>query len=103
MTVAWKRNKPRRPSSRATRRQRAQVLARDRYTCQMQVPGVCTYVATEDDHIVPLAEGGSDDLNNRRAVCHPCHSLKTKEEARRGRARYRNSRTRPKPKHPGLV
>lgn len=101
--MTWKRNKPRRPATHAIRQQRKQILARDRYTCQMQVPGVCTYMATEDDHIIPLAEGGTDDLSNRRAVCRSCHALKSKEEARRGRARYRRSRARPKPKHPGLL
>lgn len=41
--------------------------------------------ATRRDHIVPLAEGGTEDPSNLQALCDPCHDAKTAAEARRGR------------------
>ncbi len=35
------------------------------------------------DHIVPLAEGGEDTLDNLQALCQPCHKEKTAEQAAR--------------------
>lgn len=39
-------------------------------------PG-CGRAATDVDHIVPRASGGSDDDDNLQALCHECHSRKT--------------------------
>lgn len=83
----------------ATRRQ---ILERDNHTCVR-----CGAPATIADHIIPRAEGGSDDVDNGQALCDPCHTVKTKAEQARGRAR-RNDRitgrlTRPTSKHPGLL
>lgn len=53
------------------------VKRRDMYTCQM-----CGRV-TEDgecDHIVPLSQGGADDLGNLQWLCKPCHRVKTAKE-----------------------
>lgn len=33
--------------------------------------------ATDVDHIVPLARGGTHDRSNLRPLCHACHSSKT--------------------------
>lgn len=33
--------------------------------------------ATDVDHIVPRARGGTDDESNLQALCHECHSRKT--------------------------
>jgi ATP adenylyltransferase len=52
---------------------RDQVLYRDEYTCQIRGPR-CRLVATTVDHIIPKAEGGSDDLRNLRAACSTCNS-----------------------------
>lgn len=41
-------------------------------------------VATEVDHIVPRAQGGSDALTNLQALCKSCHSRKTLSEGRVG-------------------
>ena len=42
-------------------------------------------LATVRDHIVPLAEGGLDAIDNVQALCEPCHAVKSQQEARRGR------------------
>lgn len=33
------------------------------------------------DHIVPLAKGGTDDLENLQLLCIECHKIKTQREA----------------------
>lgn len=82
----------------ATRRA---ILDRDAWTCQLRYEG-CTGRATIADHIVPHAEGGSDDPTNGQAVCPSCHDIKTRAEQARGRAR-RPQRRRPPQPHPGLI
>ncbi len=42
---------------------------RDAYRCAL-----CPRGAEEVDHIVPVAEGGSDNLSNLRSLCHNCHA-----------------------------
>lgn len=41
-------------------------------------------LATLRDHIVPLAEGGTDTEDNEQPLCGACHDLKTQGEAKRG-------------------
>lgn len=55
-------------------------------------------VRLELDHVVPVAEGGADTLDNAQLLCVSCHQPKTQAEAARGRAR-RNPR-RPPRQHP---
>lgn len=64
------------------RRKRLAVLERDRFTCQ-----TCHRVDTtlECDHIVPVSQGGSDDMSNLEAICVPCHQKKTHEESQAGK------------------
>ncbi|MDR6094906.1 HNH endonuclease signature motif containing protein [Stenotrophomonas sp. SORGH_AS_0321] len=72
------------------RRKRDAVLLRDKYLCQCegcQAGGRLPLLADEVDHIVPVAEGGTDELSNLRAINRDCHKVKTQEEARRGAAR----------------
>ena len=38
---------------------------------------VCGQLATDVDHIVPLAKGGSNEWTNLQAMCHSCHAKKT--------------------------
>jgi len=45
----------------------------------------------ELDHIVPLVDGGSHDLDNLQTLCTPCHIKKTAEEARLRAARAREA------------
>jgi len=57
------------------RRVRAYVLARDRWQCQIQVEGICAGVATEVDHLDPVAfHGPSADAARLRAACRPCNN-----------------------------
>lgn len=41
--------------------------------------------ATDVDHVVPLADGGSDDTTNLQSLCHSCHSRKTADDVARRR------------------
>jgi len=43
--------------------------------------------ATIRDHIVPLAEGGTDEDSNIQPLCQTCSDTKTRQEAIRGRNR----------------
>lgn len=57
-------------------RLRLQVLKRDRGLChcdECQGGKKRITLATEVDHILPKAKGGTDDLDNLRAVAHECH------------------------------
>ena len=60
------------------RRKRESILIRDNYTCR-----VCglTIKDLEVDHIVNVAQGGTDDDGNLQAICVPCHKAKTARES----------------------
>lgn len=66
------------------RRLREEILQRDSYLCQCEECRVSgsLRVAHEVDHIVPLAQGGSDNASNLRAISKDCHRLKTQRESR---------------------
>jgi 5-methylcytosine-specific restriction protein A len=53
------------------------ILIRDSYLCQVCLELGRPTPATQVDHIIPKASGGSDDPGNLRALCRPCHDLKT--------------------------
>lgn len=48
----------------------------------------------ERDHIVPLGEGGTEDVSNTQLLCIPCHAVKSEAERARG---LRRSWAGPKP------
>jgi 5-methylcytosine-specific restriction endonuclease McrA len=60
----------------------------------------CDRPSVEADHVIPKAEGGTDDESNGQGLCRGHHREKTRAEQQRGRAR--KSRTRPPEQHPGL-
>lgn len=64
------------------RRVRDAILLRDSYTCQR-----CGHIGTdlEVDHIVNVAQGGTDDESNLQSLCIPCHKAKTVIESAAGR------------------
>lgn len=47
----------------------------------------CGRRASEVDHIIPKAEGGTNERSNLQALCSVCHRTKTMTEAARGSRR----------------
>lgn len=93
-----------RTSTAAHKAFRRAVLARDRVcrcsACpRCNVTPNCTRPANRADHIVPDAEGGTDELANGQGMCDECHKHKTAYEG----VRHQPRRRRPKPSHPGLI
>jgi 5-methylcytosine-specific restriction enzyme A len=60
---------------------RHQAMTRDCGLCQPCLRNSHTTLATQVDHIVPKAQGGSDTLANLQAICDPCHRTKTSSES----------------------
>ena len=75
---------------------RKAVLARDGHRCQLHIPGICTGIAEEVDHIRPRGRGldGGDEMDNLRSVCKRCHLARGMDESGRapGRFSYGGSR-----------
>jgi len=73
--------------------QRVRVLAlkRDGYLCQLRYAG-CLARATEVDHIRQPEAGGTNAVENLRAVCHRCHAIRT---AKQGHEAARRRRQKP--------
>ena len=67
---------------------RADLFAREPLCAECQRLGRVT-LATQRDHIKPLAEGGADDDTNVQGLCEPCHEAKSLAESLRGRRRAR--------------
>lgn len=62
------------------------VLRRDKYLCQCdrcKGGALRLTVATEVDHRIPKAKGGTDALENLQAIGPDCHKRKTAEEVGR--------------------
>ena len=53
------------------------ILARDNYLCQPCAEDYKVTPATEVDHIIPKAKGGTDDPDNLQSICNDCHRIKT--------------------------
>lgn len=85
-------------------RNRAIVMRRDGRRCQLRTPGICIGVATDCDHIGDRLDHRPE---NMRAVCRPCHQLRSSGQggAAAGRAarKRRAMRFREAEPHPGLV
>ncbi|MEX1669131.1 HNH endonuclease [Zhongshania guokunii] len=74
------------------RSKRQRIFERDNYLCQIHLErgelepvalhgarhGVC-------DHIIPIAEGGTESDSNLQTICQSCDKAKTNAEAQRGR------------------
>ncbi|MCI4653114.1 MAG: HNH endonuclease [Sphingomonas aquatilis] len=78
----------RRKRGRAGQRDRAAVLA-DEPLCRRCLANGRTEPSTVVDHIIRLADGGSDERGNKQGLCTPCHDAKSAEEQARDRARRR--------------
>ena len=59
---------------------RLKALERDKHLCQMCLKRGIFTTATDVDHIIPLAQGGSDAMENLQSLCHECHKQKTCQE-----------------------
>ena len=85
--MAWKPNTG--PSRTATTRWR-----NTRRRAQTEIALACTECGStnqlELDHIIPVCEGGADEMCNLQWLCRDCHKLKTQGEAQRARHRVRN-------------
>jgi 5-methylcytosine-specific restriction protein A len=78
---------------------RAAAMARDEWLCQIRFDG-CTTDAEVVDHITPVSQGGTNELDNLRAACTWCneeYNRRTKPTPRRP------SNRRPREHHPGLA
>lgn len=62
---------------------RIYILRRDRSLCQPCLKNNRTELATQVDHIIPKAKGGTDDESNLQAICGPCHDAKTAQDSGR--------------------
>lgn len=63
----------------------------------------CTGRATDVDHIIPTAEGGTDDPTNLRPLSHPCHTTTTCAHNTARHTAIRAAATRPDVVHPGNI
>ncbi len=62
------------------RKIRERILKRDHYLCQECKRNGITTRATQVDHIINKANGGTDEDSNLQSLCYPCHKAKTIEE-----------------------
>ena len=63
---------------------RAKALARDRGLCQVCAASGRLRLASEVDHVIELADGGTDAMGNLQSICGPCHRAKS-DAAQRAR------------------
>lgn len=56
---------------------RDRIMQRDYGLCQVCMRHGRVTPATEVDHLIPKAKGGTDEDANLRAICRPCHAEKT--------------------------
>jgi 5-methylcytosine-specific restriction enzyme A len=82
MTWTDTRTRQERGYGQAWQRLRAEVLKRARYLCQCAECSSTARVrlASEVDHIVPKAKGGTDHLSNLQAIHPECHKRKTQRD-----------------------
>jgi len=79
---------PVQPTQRMTgsglQRERSRLFAAQPLCVECERQGFVT-LATQRDHVVPLADGGADAPENTQALCDACHKVKS---AREQRGRY---------------
>ena len=61
----------------------------------------CSFPGRDVDHIINLAQGGSDSLTNLQLLCEWHHKQKTQAEAKKNRKP--RSERHPGEKHPGIL
>ncbi|MBF9263925.1 HNH endonuclease [Paracidovorax cattleyae] len=75
-----------RVTGRRLQRMRAELFARDPLCAECRRLGLVV-LATQRDHIVPLEEGGADEVTNTQGLCDEHHDAKSKAERERGARR----------------
>lgn len=65
---------------------RASLFRREPLCAECKVQGKVV-LATQRDHVIPLAEGGLDDASNEQGLCDACHEGKSLAESLRARRR----------------
>jgi 5-methylcytosine-specific restriction protein A len=63
---------------------REELFRRNPYCVHCKARGMLR-LATERDHIINLAAGGTDDIDNIQGLCADCHKAKTQRESNRAR------------------
>lgn len=83
--LKWRKVTPTvRITGRRLQRMRERLFKREPLCAECRRLGIVK-LATQRDHIVPLAEGGADDETNEQGLCDDCHEAKSLAEALRGR------------------
>jgi 5-methylcytosine-specific restriction enzyme A len=85
---AKKPDAPKRITGRRLQSLRA-ALFRRQPLCEICKSRGLLVIATQRDHRIPLAEGGTEDPDNEQALCAPCNAEKGLAEALRARTRGR--------------
>ena len=70
----------------------------------LDLPGTtqrCGYPGKDVDHIINLAAGGTDHLDNLQLLCHWHHNQKTQAEASKNK--IRRTERHPGERHPGII
>jgi 5-methylcytosine-specific restriction protein A len=82
----WSRKSPSsdvRLRGRKLQKAREELIRRSPYCAKCH--RMLTLESMERDHIINLAEGGTDEDSNTQALCIPCHQAKTQSESNRAR------------------
>ena len=74
------------------------ILKRDGHTCQR-----CGDKGNEVNHIIPVTEGGTDDLENLETLCASCHQPETVAQTTRAVRRHAAWGRHPGERHSGLT
>lgn len=72
----WDARRNRAPARQAYRDPAYRSFVVQGQVCALQLPDVCTQVATTRDHIVPVSAGGTNQPSNLQPSCRECNSAK---------------------------
>lgn len=81
---------------------RRQVFERDNYQCQIRFDERCVGIATQIDHIICWADGGTNSVDNLRAACQPCNAKRGSIQGHLAQGIDVKAKRRPQP-NPGLA
>ena len=56
------------------------LLDRQRWRCAMCGQHAGRFLRLQKDHIIALANGGTNTIDNQQMLCEPCHRLKTSQD-----------------------